>query len=148
MVNKHYSAEAPDTFSLRRGDLVEVLETSVEKSGADAKYAFSVTISPTVHGNTELTHTNTHTPPPPNPSARIDADLNSIDALIPGQLLEHSAAKHKLSVRPKKTHTSALFRRSASPQSPSPISEPKYACRLRAHRFLCAMRSRCVFEVL
>lgn len=40
VVNKHYAAEAPDSFSLRRGDLVEVLETSVgtRTDTADAKY--------------------------------------------------------------------------------------------------------------
>lgn len=55
----------------------------------------------------------------------LDSDLNSIMALTPAQLLECSAAKHKLSVRPKKTYASGLQRRSVSPQPQ--ICEPKYA---------------------
>lgn len=46
-----------------------------------------------------------------------DLDLNAITG---GKLLDCAAAKHKLSVKPRKTHTSCNSHRSISPQSAMP----------------------------
>lgn len=41
VVNKNYASDGPDALTLRRGDLVEVLDTGTS-STADSKYVFNL----------------------------------------------------------------------------------------------------------
>ncbi|XP_037043462.1 obscurin isoform X3 [Bradysia coprophila] len=90
VVNQNYTSDGPNQFSLRRGDLVEVLEsptatTNGEQQTGQPKYE------------------------------------NDFDALTTN-LLDNSAAKHKISVRPKKNHSSSNLHKNISPQSQSELN--------------------------
>lgn len=112
MVNKNYEGDADGSITLHRGDLVEVLKTSANgNSNGNGYKSVQGLVSDKVITN------NIYCRRP-----KMDSDLGDINM---DSLLNSDAAKHRLSIKPKKNHLSS-HQRSVSPQRPLPKPDEKY----------------------
>lgn len=108
VVNKNYEGDADGSITLRRGDLVEVLKTSLAENGNGLKWEIFMGIR---IGNYKYISFR---------RPKLDSELGDINVDL---LLSNDAAKHRLSIKPKKNHVSS-HQRSVSPQPKRPLPKP------------------------
>ncbi|KAL7050000.1 hypothetical protein ACKWTF_003934 [Chironomus riparius] len=82
IVNKDYDAVGPDSISVRVGDLVEVLETGTTSKSPDDQQ-------------------------PNAKRLKTDSEFPNVGSSDGKTLLDSSAQKHKISIKPKKKHASS-----------------------------------------